>query len=127
MYTVRYDPRVDNWGLLQTLKKRELPLHYMNELPKLGYVVYEEDAFIAAGFLRKCEGGHALLDSYITNPAMPSAIRDKALDMITEKLLKWGDANGLRQIITMSLDENTLKRSQRHGSIPTEYKVLVRG
>lgn len=127
MYTVRYDSKVDNWNMLQVLKKREMPLSHINGLPRIGIVVYEEDHFIAAGFLRTCEGGYALLDSYISDPTMPPSIRDQALDMITKRLVKIGDSTGYRQIITISLDSNTLSRSQRHGFIPTEYKVLVRG
>lgn len=126
MYATRYDRRVDNWNLLQVLKKRDMRLSHMEDLPEVGYVVYEEDLFIAAGFLRKCEGGYGLIDSYITDPKMPPKLRDQALDLITKKLVYVSKKLNMRHIVGFSLDANTISRSQRHGFALTEHKVIIK-
>lgn len=126
MYATRYDHKVDNWNILQILKKRELRLSLVEDLPRVGIVVYEEDFFVAAGFLRQCEGKYAMFDSYLTNPAMPPAVRNQALEMIMKRLLDQAVKMELKQLIGFSLDENTILRGQRHGFVLTDQKVLVK-
>lgn len=126
MYTVMYDPKVDRWNILAILKKRELKLSLADELPRIGYVVYEEDMFIAAGFLRQCEGGYGMFDSYVTNPAMPPGVRNEALEMITKRLIKAATKAEVKHVISFSLDLNTIQRAERHGFAQTEHRVLVK-
>lgn len=126
MYATRYNRKADGWNILQILKKRELRLSLIEELPQIGYVVYEEDHFVAAGFLRKCEGQFGMFDSYVTNPNMPAVIRNQALEMIMKRLLKTSRELRLKQLVGFSLDANTILRAVNHGFAVTEHKVLVK-
>lgn len=126
MYATKYDSKADKWNILQILKRRELKLSLAEELPEVGFVVYEEDFFIAAGFLRKCEGGYGMMDSYITDPKMPPLLRNQALDMITKRLVKAAKSLQMKQVVGFCLDGNTISRSQRHGFVLTEHKVIVK-
>lgn len=126
MYATQYDPKVDRWHILQVLKRREMQLSLAEELPEVGFVVYEEDHFIAAGFLRKCEGGYGMMDSYITDPKMPAPWRNQALEMITKRLVKKSKALKMKHVIGFCVDVNTILRSLRHGFVLTEHKVIVR-
>lgn len=126
MYATKYDPKVDNWSILQVLKKREMRLSLVSELPAHGIAVYEEDHFIAAGFIRQCEGGYGMFDSYISNPKMPAPLRNQALELVMRRLLKQAKELKLKKIFGFSTDNNTITRSQRHGFALSEHKVLVR-
>lgn len=94
------------------------------EAPKRGYIVLDERNFpVAAGFLRYCEGNYALIDGFITDPAQPGVIRDKALDLLTKRLIK--RAKG-RKILAFTSDAGILERAKKHGfaHLPHSFMVL---
>lgn len=126
MYATKYDSEADRWNILQVLKKREMSLALADDLPRIGIVVYEEDHFIAAGFLRLCEGNHGLLDSYITNPTMPPSVRDQAMDMIMKRLLERAKKLEIKEVFGFCMDDNTISRAIRHGFAITQHKMLVK-
>lgn len=126
MYVCRYTPREDDWTLLRVLKKREMNLRVAEEFPEVGYLVFEEGAFIAAGFLRQVEGGYALIDGYLSDPAMPSEIRHVALDMVTARLIKAATKMKVKRILGFSLDSNTITRSLKHGFVQTSHTMITR-
>lgn len=125
MFITRYSAKADNWNLMRILKKREKDPKDVYTLPKIGYLVFEEDVVIGAGFLRQCEGGYGLFDSYITNPTIGPKLRDQALEMITKNLVITAKNMGITHLIGFSVDANTITRSQRHGFILTDYKVIT--
>ena len=85
-------------------------------LPKIGFVMGSKDLGpIAIGFLRRCEGGVGMIDSMITNPGAPAAIRDEALDLLIIRLVASAKRRKIYKIMGYSQDENTLLRAQRHG------------
>lgn len=124
MFITNYSAKTDNWTLSRVMKKREIDIQELKDLPKVGFLVFEEDRFIGAGFLRKCEGNVGIFDSYITDPAIPAKLRNQALEMITKNLIDAAKSNGINRLIAFSMDENTIIRSQRHGFALTDHKVL---
>lgn len=77
----------DHGNVQGLLSIRRLPSSLINTLPETGYVMLDDKILVAAGFLRKVEGGFGMLDGYITNPACSSEQRHAALDGITSKLI----------------------------------------
>ncbi len=94
-----------------------MPKDYVQELPEAGYVVIDPTtrAPIAAGFIRRCEGGYALLDGYITDPTAPGEAGDAALDLLTAHVAKAAAEMGFKLLLAFCKDENTIMRAQRHG------------
>lgn len=125
MFITQYNSKADNWNLMRILKKREMNPNNINDLPKLGYLVYQDDHLVAAGFMRQCEGGYGMFDSYLTDPRAPSKLRDQALEMITKSLISKAKDIGVRHLIAFSVDEHTLIRSQRHGFVLLDHKLLA--
>lgn len=95
--------------------------HKMNprlflETPDSGSIVYDDEGFIAAGFLRHQEACHDLfLDGLIANPESSGKRRYRAIDAVVEHLIQKAKRAGARKILAYSKDAGTLKRSLRHG------------
>lgn len=82
-------------------------------LPEHGVVVMDLDRPVAIGFIRRCEGGVALIDSSITNPAAQPGVRDKAMDRLTKDLLEVSSRLEITRVLAFSTDRNTLLRAQK--------------
>lgn len=95
-----------------------------SEIPKDGVMIYGRAGFVAGGFLRQCEGGIALVDSYITNPAADADTRNAALDRMTGELLKLAKDHGYTRIIAYSADSHTIERAVRHGFSVIDQALL---
>jgi hypothetical protein len=109
------------------LAKRRLPLSMVDELPELGWVVEERGEAICAGYLRRVEGdGYAIFDSIVSNPDQPGEVRNQALDLLYETALSEADRLGLPRLIGFTVDENTRKRSERHGFTSPDHTLLIR-
>lgn len=108
---------VNGWLSARSL---ELPREY----PAIGFIAYEGTYPIAAGFLRLVEGGTAILDSLVTNPAQSSELRSKSIDLVVENLIKKGKELGLSGIIAYTIEPNVLRRSTKHGFQELPHKVI---
>ncbi len=94
-------------------------------IPTAGYVAYLDNKPIAAGFLRRIEGGFAQLDTLVSNKDYPPHIRHEALDSIVHTLLSTGKALGIKGIISLSVDEGIVKRAISLGFAATPQFVLT--
>lgn len=83
----------------------------MNTMPKIGYIVLMNNHPIAAGFLRKVEGGIGHLDGLVSNAYFGSMIRHDGIKLVVETLLKEAKTLKLKGIIATTDDEGVLKRA----------------
>lgn len=102
------------------------------ELPELGLVAsYGADNEsgdripVAAGFLRHVEGGYAQFDGLATNPDYPASIRHECLDAVINHALKVAAALGIHRILFMSVDDSTIKRSQKYGFVKLPHTLYA--
>lgn len=101
--------------LLEMLKSRDY-LHIsqvnMKTLPKIGYIALIKNQPIAAGFLRKVEGGYAQIDGLTSSPYFGSNLRNEGISKIVDMLIS--DAKDLKVhgIISFTEDEGVLKRAK---------------
>ena len=99
----------------------------VTEVPKLGYTVYIENEPVAIGFLRMVENSYAQIDSLCTNPSKLAITRDKAIDMLTEKLLETAQLLDIKAIYCFIEDKNTLMRSKKFGFTSVPQTIVVKG
>lgn len=126
MYIRPYDT-ADKMYLGTMLRQRKLEDEdALRCLPETGYIVFHDNFPVAAGFLRRVEGGFAQMDSYISDPTAPSEQRNEALDLITEALISRAKELELRGIVAFSVDQNTISRSLRHGFIAHNHVVITK-
>jgi hypothetical protein len=96
----------------------------LKDLPALGYIALVDIYPMAAGFLRKVEGGLGLLDGFILNPSYPRALKDELLDGITLKLIAAAKELKLKGLIALSISEGIKKRAQKHGFEMREDRMM---
>lgn len=120
VYSKEYSGVICAW-----LAARDLDTGLIQDLPRTGYVAIEDGQVIAAGFLRHCEGSHGLLDSFITDPTAPPKDRDKAMDLLLNRLINHSKKLGIKQLIGFSVDSFTLSRAKRFGMQATPFTTLV--
>lgn len=125
MLLVSFNPKLHSAILLEWTVDRGINSTLVEDLPEYGVMAFEHDLPIAAGFLRKVEGGYAMLDSLITNPNAPPDIRNVILDRVTTKLIDTARRNKLKALIANSLDKNTLMRSAKHGFTSLPHTLIV--
>lgn len=125
MYIRRYTSD-DAMFLRSLLRSRDMPEDaHMVTLPEYGYIAFEQQFPIAAGFIRRCERGVAMLDSYITCAKEPPEKRDEALDLITKALVKDAKALEIITLLAFSLDQNIIIRAMKHGFVATPHVMTM--
>lgn len=77
---------------------------------------------VAAIFLRYCEGNYALVDGLITDPAQPSHVRDKALDLLIKRIVK--RAKG-RKVLAFTTDDGILERVKKLGFTHQPHSFVI--
>jgi hypothetical protein len=97
------------------LGQRAMPLTYIQDLPDLGWIVFEGSEAISAGFIRQMEGSMVMIDNFISNPLANPLSRNLALDLITEEIIEEAKRMGKSSLIAFTKDAHTLERSARHG------------
>lgn len=92
----------------------------VSDVPAIGFIV----PGVAAGFVRDCENGVGMIDSYVTNPLCKNLTRNQALNSITRAILK----TNFRQFITMTENQGLRNRFLAHGMTPMpSYTWFVKG
>lgn len=106
------------------LKNRDMSEDLINDIPRFGLVAVRQGKVIAFGGLRLVEGNRGMLDSYITDPSASPEDRNRALDLITYKLIQIAKDNEIKQLISFSVEENIRLRAERHGFKPFKNAYL---
>lgn len=122
MVVRQYEKEVDAPTLAAWARMRELTDLKIDSLPEVGFIV----PGLAAGFIRKVEGGYGLVDGYVTHPLMPPGQRDAALDLVTKALITYAEDNGITHLIAITREQNIVTRAQKHGYVLGDWKVLTR-
>lgn len=93
-------------------------------LPKIGYICIYGKQAIAAGFLRRVEGGFGQLDTFVTNPYFGSKLRNQAINAITDCLLE--DAKSLKMLgIILTTSEHSIQqRAKERGFIIIDAIIM---
>ncbi len=121
-----YHSDMDEKHLRSMLKNRDLEETLIKTLPKVGFVVFQDDRPIAAGFVRDCEKGIGMLDSYITSPDEDAELRNKALDWITERLIAQSERMGMTRLLAFSDTQNIIIRALNHGFVAIPHVMAIR-
>ena len=95
-------------------------------LPETGFLAWHEGFPVAAGYLRRVEGGYGWIDSLVTDATAPGASRNEALDLITTALVEEARRLELRGIIAFTKDQNTYSRAMKHGFCGQQFAVITK-
>lgn len=105
------------------LEKRKVEIN-QDEVAKYGYVIYSLiNGPIAIGFIREM-GSCGFIEGMTTNPEASSEDRNEAMDILTKHLLAYARRQGIKKVIGYSLDENIVKRAERHGFIKQPHVMF---
>lgn len=85
-------------------------------LPNIGVLAYDDEIFLAAGFLRRMERTDILMvDSFMVNPKLKGKRRYFALNAVLAELLEIAKGMRASGIIGWTVDSGTFKRTHRFG------------
>lgn len=87
----------------------------MKTLPKIGYIALLGGHPIAAGFLRKVEGGYAQIDTLTSNAHFGSQVRHMGINKVLDSLITDAKDLKLRGIISFTADTSIVKRAEDMG------------
>lgn len=97
----------------------------MKTLPKIGYIALLNKQPIAAGFLRRLEGGYAQLDTLVSNPYYGSQIRHQGIHLVVDRLLEDAKDMKLSGILAFTEDQGILKRAEALGFHTLPHKLIA--
>jgi hypothetical protein len=97
----------------------------MKTLPKIGYIALLGNHPIAAGFLRRVEGGYAQIDTLTSNKAFGSLIRHQGIKLVVENLLQDAKDLNLHGIIAFSVDDGILDRAETLGFKTLPHSLIA--
>lgn len=114
--------------LLDMLKDRDfvnISQISMKTLPKIGYIAFMHNQPIAAGFLRRVEGGYAQMDTLVSNPYFGSLIRNDGIIKVVSSLIEEAKVLRLEGIVAFTKDEGVLKRALSIGFIEVNQQLIA--
>lgn len=118
----------DYWALVSWLGARGITPWEREAIPEVGYLVSTEWVGVAMGFLRRIEGGGVMIDGLCTNPNVGSKDRDRAINLLVDKLISTAKELKCRGIVSFTEDTNTIERSKRFGfSVKTNQTIISLG
>lgn len=97
-----------------------------DDVPKTGFIVFHEKTPVCVAFLRICEGDMGFFEGLTTNPECHSLIRNIAIDIVTNQIIKKSKDLCMKRIFAWSVDKGTLLRSEKHGFIRSPFTLIVR-
>lgn len=112
--------------VLSWVKTHSMDEDLISDLPEIGYIARSGATPIAAAFLRKVEGNFVLFDSLISDPTLPPELRDDALDLLGEQLIRTAKELEFKTIVGITKDKFTYMRALRLGFVHTSHALLVK-
>lgn len=125
MHIRKFVPELHLDTLNTMLVQRKHPPTSLQDLPRIGFVIYEMDLPITFAFLRQCEGNYAQVDGLTSNPKCTSEQRHKALDLAITACIETAKVLNFAGLIAFTKNKSTLERSIRNGFQQLqEYSVV---
>lgn len=97
----------------------------MKTLPKIGYVALLGGHPIAAGFLRRVEGGYAQIDTLTSNKHFGSQIRHQGIKVVIDALIQDAKDLKLHGIIAFTQDDGILSRAEALGFKALTHQLIA--
>lgn len=97
----------------------------MKTLPKIGYIALVNNRPVAAGFLRRVEGGYAQLDGLTSNPYYGSLVRHKGIEIVVDHLISAARQLKLNGIIAFTADNGVLSRAAGLGFTTVDQSLIA--
>lgn len=98
----------------------------LDTLPEVGFIVKNDrNQPVAAGFLRKLEGGFAQIDTLVSNSECEASERHEAIDLLVNSLISTGKQLGLLGLLAITKDLSILKRAEAIGFSKLEQHTLI--
>lgn len=103
-----------------------LELINLDTLPEVGFIAKNHNNQpIAAGFLRKLEGGFAQIDTLVSNANCSGSERNDGIDAVVQSLISTGKQLGLLGLVAFTKDLGILSRAGAMGFTTLEDKVIT--
>lgn len=97
----------------------------MDTLPKAGYIALLNNQPIAAGFLRRVEGGFGQIDTLASNTFFGSQVRHAGISAVVDALINDAKTLKMKGIIALSSDKGTLLRAEGLGFHVVNQTVIA--
>lgn len=86
-----------------------------NTLPEIGYIATEGSIAIAAGFLRRIEGGFGMIDTLVSNASLDGTIRHDGISQVVSRIILKAKELEIKGLICSTKDEGIIKRAKSIG------------
>lgn len=97
----------------------------MKTLPKIGYIALMGGHPIAAGFLRRVEGGYGQLDTLTSNPHFGSLVRHEGIKLVVDTLIQDAKDLRLQGLIAFTVDKGILSRAEDCGFHTLKHSLIA--
>lgn len=98
----------------------------MKTLPKIGYMALLNGHPIAAGFLRRVEGGYAQIDTLTSAKHFGSKLRHQGIEAVLNQLIEDANDLDLKGIIAFTEDDGILARAEAMGfHMPPKQRLIA--
>lgn len=110
--------------LAKWLEKHVLPEPFLDNLPKLGLMVYHCNTPIGVVFLRVVEGGRGMIDGFLCDPEIPLKIRTAALDQLITDVIKLAHHNDMQGVFGLTVNKRVVSRAKKLGFTLMNHKLV---
>lgn len=92
-----------------------------------GYLVYNNETPICAGFLCKTDAGFAIIYNYISDPKSDKLTRSEALDMLSKELTDIATKENFYMVCASTANTSVAKRFEKLGYVTTHEQFINLG
>ncbi len=116
----QHAPIIQSW--LMSWGKKTVSI---DDLPEIGFIAFEADYPLAAGFIRRLEKcSVAMIDGLIANPFSFGKARHRAINDVVENIIEKSKELGIERLFANSIDSSTLKRSKLFGFVELPHITI---
>lgn len=113
------------YDMLKSQQYLDISQIRMSNLPKIGYIALLNKQPVAAGFLRRVEGGYGQIDGLTSNAYLGSIIRHQGISKVVNSLLSEAKSLRLEGVLAITKDQGVLKRGIELGFTVVEQTLLA--
>lgn len=100
--------------------KQNWPIIPEDHLPKAGFIIYNLDTPVIAGFIYKTDSSFGLFEFIVANPEVKGLVRTLAFDLLIESVIQYSKESGIKSLFSSVTNKSLIKRLAASGFMVTD-------
>ena len=123
MQITQYDEASHYQVICSWWKAHNWPCIPPDHLPRQGYIIYNQDTPLIAGFVYKTDSAFCLFEFIVANPEVRGIKRSIAFDFLVEAVVKYSIGVGAKSLFISANNGGLMKKLEKNNFIKTDINM----